>query len=429
MIAMSRKKIRRRGWPPETERSLHAHLTMRDEGRTLDRREVLDLVRGGEDSEVEFKVRYSNPERIAAEILALANSGGGAILFGVSDTCRIEGLDDAERVEAELRELCATAMSPPVHPYINKVAFDSGKRVLVLEVDDRRAPHAARDGKYYIRIGSTKREADSQEVAELFHRYNADRYEQVPLQDVSFDDIDDAGVWSYIRAVVSDESRLPKGLPTAMAMTDMRLAVMTADDYAPTVAGLVLFGQSRAMEQSFPRSQVTLTRFAGQDASAPVIEQATFIGNLASLYWRIEGFLTRYADLQDAPPTRRELTQDPNARAFYSRPAVMEAVTNALAHRDYGVRNEGARVRLYDRRLEIINPAVGKRIWRSAIDYGVSHPNNPTIKSFLKNPAYGVTTYAGGLPMARRETLRFARREPKITVLPHEFRIELPAAS
>ncbi len=426
---MSRKKIRRRGWPPETERSLHAYMTMREDGRTLDRREILDLVRGGEDSEVEFKVRYSNPERIAAEILALANSGGGAILFGVSDTCRVEGLDDAERVEVELRELCATAMSPPVHPYINKVAFDSGKRVLVLEVDDRRAPHATQDGKYYIRIGSTKREADSQEVAELFHRYDAARYEQVPLRDVSFEDVDDAGVWSYIRAVVPDESRLPKGFPTALAMTDMRLAVMTADDYAPTVAGLVLFGRSRAMERSFPRSQVTLTRFAGQDASAPVIEQANFIGNLASLYWRIEGFLTRYADLHDAPPTRRELARADGGRASYSRPAVMEAVTNALAHRDYGVRNEGARVMLYDRRLEIINPAVGKRIWRGAIDYGVSHPANPTIKSFFKNPAYGVTTYGGGLPMARRETLRFARREPKITVLPHEFRIELPAAT
>lgn len=426
---MSRKKIRRRGWPPETERSLHAYMTMRDDGRTLDRREILDLVRGGEDSEVEFKVRYSNPERIAAEILAMANSGGGAILFGVSDTCRVEGLDDAERVEVELRELCATAMSPPVHPYINKVAFDSGKRVLVLEVDDRRAPHATRDGRYYIRIGSTKREADSQEVAELFHRYNAARYEQVPLHDVPFDDIDDAGVWSYVRAIVPDESKLPKGFPTALVLTDMRLAVMTADDYAPTVAGLVLFGQSRAMERSFPRSHVTLVRFAGHDASAPVVEQATFTGNLASLYWRIEGFLTRYADLDDAPPARRDLASDADARARYSRPAVMEAVTNALVHRDYGVRREGVRVMLYDRRLEIVNPAVGKHVWRGAVDYGVSHPNNPGIKSFFKNPAYGVTTYTGGLPMVRRETLRFARREPKVTVLPHEFRIELPAAN
>ncbi|MFQ3580892.1 putative DNA binding domain-containing protein [Chloracidobacterium validum] len=426
---MSRKKVRRRGWLPETERSLHSHLTMRDNAHTLDRREVLDLVRGGEDSEVEFKVRYSNPERIAAEILALANSGGGAILFGVSDTCRVEGLDDAERVEVELRELCATVMSPPVHPYINKVAFDSGKRVLVLEVDDRRAPHASRDGKYYIRIGSTKREADSQEIAELFHRYNAARYEQVPLHQVSFDDIDDAGVWSYLRAVVPDESRLPKGFPTAMAMTDMRLAVMTADDYVPTVAGLVLFGQSRAMERSFPRSHITLTRLAGHDASAPVIEQATFTGNVASLYWRAESFLTRYVDLHDAPLTRREARTDADARAAYSRPAVMEALTNALVHRDYGIRQEGIRIMLYDRRLELSNPAVGKHIWRGALDYGVSHPNNPSIKSFFKNTAYGVTTYAGGLPMVRRETLRFARREPKITTLPHEFRIELPAAN
>ena len=80
---------------------------------------------------------------------------------------------------------------------------------------------------------------------------------------------------------------------------------------------------------------------------------------------------------------------------------------------------------IYDRRIEIANAAVGKRIWRPSLDYGASNPNNPRIKSFFKSDAYGMTTLSGGLPMVRRECLRFARREPKITVLPNEFRIEL----
>ncbi|HNH80883.1 MAG TPA: ATP-binding protein, partial [Acidobacteriota bacterium] len=122
---MARKKFRmghtnRR--EPETERSFFEHMFTRDNHQTLDRREVLDLVRGGEDSEVEFKSRFSNPEKIAAEIVALANTGGGAILFGVSDTCRIEGLDNADRVEEELREVCAHDIIPPIHPYMDKVS-------------------------------------------------------------------------------------------------------------------------------------------------------------------------------------------------------------------------------------------------------------------------------------------------------------------
>ena len=43
------------------------------------------LVRGGEDTFLELKVKLSNPEKIAQEIVALANTGGGVIVFGVNE--------------------------------------------------------------------------------------------------------------------------------------------------------------------------------------------------------------------------------------------------------------------------------------------------------------------------------------------------------
>lgn len=423
---MSRKKVRRPYRQPETERSAYEHLVMRDNAPTLDRREVMDLVRGGEDSEVEFKVRYSNPERILAEIIAFANCGGGAILFGVSDTCRIEGLDNADRIEEELRDLCATEIVPPVHPFMNKVAFDNGRRVLVLEVDDRRGPHATRDGRYFIRVGATKREAEPDEIAELFQKYNVSAYEQVPLLAVPFDDVDEAGLWSYVRELFGDALKLPNGYPTAMAMTGMQLAVMTSRDYAPTVGGMVLFGGSRGIERSFPRCKVVASRFAGDAVTDPLVEQTTFTGNLASLYNRIEGFLARYIELCDQPPPRVRERGPARQRAAYSRPAVLEAVTNALTHRDYCSRQGFIRLMVFENRIEIANPAIGKRISRTGMDYGVSIPTNPRIKSFFRNAAYGMTTFNGGIPMIRRESVRFTRREPKFTVLPNEFHIEIP---
>ena len=47
------------------------------------------LVRGGEDTYLELKVKLSNPERIAQGIVALANTGGGTIVFGVNDQLRV----------------------------------------------------------------------------------------------------------------------------------------------------------------------------------------------------------------------------------------------------------------------------------------------------------------------------------------------------
>src|SRR3712207_7847721 len=50
---------------------------------------------------LELKVKLSNPEKIAQEIVALANTGGGTIVFGVNDQMRVEGVDDAEMVRSE----------------------------------------------------------------------------------------------------------------------------------------------------------------------------------------------------------------------------------------------------------------------------------------------------------------------------------------
>src|SRR5262245_13747013 len=58
------------------------------------RAELVRMVRGGEDTYLELKVRFSNVEKMIAEIIALANTDGGAIVFGVNDQLRIEGVDD-----------------------------------------------------------------------------------------------------------------------------------------------------------------------------------------------------------------------------------------------------------------------------------------------------------------------------------------------
>ena len=61
------------------------------------------MIRGGEDTYLELKVKLSNSEKIAQGIVALANTDGGTIIFGVNDQLRIEGVSNPEWVQAELR--------------------------------------------------------------------------------------------------------------------------------------------------------------------------------------------------------------------------------------------------------------------------------------------------------------------------------------
>ena len=61
---------------PDSERSLFEQKLTGRYSRMLDRTDLLSLIRGGEDTHLEFKIRLVNTEKITAEIVALANSSG-----------------------------------------------------------------------------------------------------------------------------------------------------------------------------------------------------------------------------------------------------------------------------------------------------------------------------------------------------------------
>src|SRR5262245_18268753 len=261
---------------PDTERSLFEQKLNGRYSRTLDRIDLLSLIRGGEDTHLEFKIRLVNTDKVVAEIVALANSGGGAIIFGVNDQRRLEGLDDPEQVEEQLIDICRNQIKPPIFPRIDKVSFDNGTRIVVLQVDDRRAPHQTPDHQYFIRIGSTKREAEGAEIAALFARSRVASFEDMPLVTAAVEDVDEALVWSYIRDLEGETFREPNGFPTGVALRDLKLATDCGGSIAPTLAGLLLFGRTRAVQQIMPQSQVTLTRFSGRDTNSPIIERSEF---------------------------------------------------------------------------------------------------------------------------------------------------------
>lgn len=426
---MGRKKLRpqRSKFEPTSERTFYERL-LNSEYNNVDRIDLYNLIRGGEDTYLELKVRLTNNDKIAAEIVALANSGGGAIIFGVNDNRLIEGVDDAEQVEEDLRFICRTQIVPPVYPYIDKVAFDNGRRIVVLEIDEKRAPHYAFDNRYFIREGSTKREATGEEVVAMFARLRPTGFESVPLYGATVNDLDESFIWSYIRELQGELFKSKGSYPTDLVVREMQLGLDYADQVVPTVCGLLLFGQSARCQEIFPRNRIQLVRISGDTSQQPVIEKSEFSGNVATIFERAISFIGRYADLWDTPTLRaRAADREPiEGRANYQRAVITEALTNALVHRDYCIREQPIRLTIYDKRIEISNPCVAGLMRKGIELYGVVNVPNPRLKAIFKSPAYGLKTVTGGIPQLRRSCLKFAGREPKISILPEEFKIEIP---
>src|SRR3989440_6106894 len=125
---MARKRFRStQRNEPVTDRSFQEYLYQTAAPLT-NRTELMRLVRGGEDTFLELKVKLSNPERVAQGIVALANTGGGTLVVGVNDNLRVEGVDDPEAVRDELVRICREDVVPSIFPFVDIIAFDNGLR-------------------------------------------------------------------------------------------------------------------------------------------------------------------------------------------------------------------------------------------------------------------------------------------------------------
>src|SRR5918912_1435025 len=304
---MARRKFRsNQRHEPTTERSFQEYVFNLPAQQTS-RTELLRLVRGGEDTYLELKVKLSNLEKIAQEVCALANTAGGTVVFGVNDQLRVEGVDDAEAVREELVRLCREQIVPPLVPYIDLIAFDNGRRVVALEVEGKRRPYQTRDGRYFIRVGAEKREASREELSDLIGEARPLRYENVMVAGAGEADIDEAKLWSFDSAFSAEafDAQTAAGYPTGEVMRrDLLLATGTMGEAVPTVAGLLLFGRDERVAQLLPRAAVTAVRYAGDTAQSQEIERVQLYGNLHTLYESALRFVRRYCDLWDARPRR-----------------------------------------------------------------------------------------------------------------------------
>jgi ATP-dependent DNA helicase RecG len=422
---------------PATERSFQEYYLSTPAPQTS-RTELLRLIRGGEDTFLELKVKLSNSEKIAQEIVALANTGGGVMVFGVNDQLRIEGVDNPEGVQDELVRICREDIEPSLVPFIDRIAFDNGRRIVALDVEGKRRPYRTRDGRFYIRVGSEKRETTPEELSALISEARPFGFENMPVSGAATADVDEAHLWSFLREFEGDafDNARTAGYPTSDVLErDLLLATEYAGEVVPTVAGLLLFGRDERVSELLPRAAITATRFAGQTLQAPVVERVTISGNLLTLFEGSLRFVKRYSDLWDARPKSfpaADITDSPiAARANYHRGVVSEALANLLVHRDLALREQPTRLNVFDQSIELINPrrtAGFSPVAQKAIRYGIPERLNPQLAAIFSSPAYGLKLPQGGLPMLLRESRLFSNRRTELNAINDEFRLRLHGA-
>lgn len=388
----------------------------------------------GEDSLAEFKrvelrsqgVRSPNSEDVAGELCAFANAEGGALFLGVDDDGTVLGIprERVREVEEWLVNIARSRCDPPLLPLVRSVVLadpdGADRHVLVVEVRKSLFAHRTAGGRWYVRVGSSKRDLSSSELPRLLQqRAQAFTLDEAVVATATADDLDAKAVDAHVRP--------GRRLDRDRLLQNLQILQDSDGVLRPTVAGLLAFGKDPA--EHLPRAYVHAAVYRGTARTSDDLVSAEDIRG--SVDRQVDGAMA-FVDRFMLTPARKAVGRVDFPQ--FDLEAVHEAVVNAIAHRDYSIAGSRIRLLLYADRLELSSPgALPNTLTVETMRYR-QYTRNQLLVSFLARMTSRRTQRAfieergEGVELIIDRSERLAHREPTYEVHGEELLLTIWAA-
>ncbi len=331
----------------------------------------------GEDSTRQFKREPSADNKMAGEIVAFANSGGGRIFIGVEKDGSIYGLSggDAEKIGEDMAKVAWDNVRPPFSIFSKSVPTSDGIVVVISIPDGSAKPYCDNKGVYWVKNGPDKRRVQSpEELSRLFQLGERLYAESQAVAASTLEDFDHERFARFYESKYSESTPDRREDPVGYQQTLENLELLDSDRM--TVAGLLLFG--RRLPVLLPEMKIDAVWFKGiERASTEWHDQRSITGTLAEQFDEGMGFLKRWnARVQG------EGSFNQPGRLEISETVFEELLVNALVHRDYFIK-DSIKVFIFDDRIEIRSPGkLPNSLTVDQIRRGVRRSRNVLLASF-----------------------------------------------
>ena len=313
----------------------------------MDSKQVINIIKSGETSKVQFKEKLDSIDSIVAEMIAMANTKGGMILFGINDKSgSVTGIDykEIQTINNKLANAASDMIKPAIY-IITEVVSLEGKNILIVLVEEGISkPYKNTQGTIWIKQGSDKRKlTDNHEQIRLFQKSGILYTDEMIVPLTSAKDLDYKKIRTYLEAVTKepyeDDAINETVLLNMSVLRDNRL----------TLAGLLFFGLN---PQAFrPAFCIKAVCYLGNSVGDSLYRDSRDItGTLPELFEKAMAYFD--VNLHYRQP-------EPNFNTVgvleISPVALEEVLQNALIHRDYSI-NASIRIMIFKNRVEIISP-------------------------------------------------------------------------
>ncbi|MEA1992314.1 MAG: ATP-binding protein [Thermodesulfobacteriota bacterium] len=369
--------------------------------------ELLELIKNGENSGVEFKRDTIDNRALAKELVAFANLRGGRVLLGVDDDGSVVGVT-RDRLEEWVMTTCRDKIRSELIPYFEVIRdVEPEKDVAIVLVDRGWTVHHVWHNNhrtYYIRVGTQSREASAEELERLFQQRGAFRLEVRGVSGSSLDDFDYRRLNDYFQRIRAQETPGMEDMSVWQSLLVNTEFLVDEDDMTPaTVAGLLLF--STNPNRFLPQAGIDAAAYPGKEKDYAAKERASIRGPMTALFGS-EGLVENGLVEQAVEFVRRNTEVSASLadgarreeRWLYPEEAVREAIVNALVHRDYLLSGTTIELSVYEDRIEIVSPGrLPNGITPQRMVTGCRSARNQLLKDVMRD--YGYLEHMGmGIP-------------------------------
>lgn len=284
---------------------------------------------------VEFKEAISDASSIGHTFCAFANSNGGAIFIGISNTGKIIGVKNIDEVQRKIADLISQLKPMPRHNI--SIITENQKIILTASVQPLEKEVCFYHGRTWIRSGASNRLVEGSSLVSLLRERNIINFED-SISHATLDDLDLTKISKYLELRNNSIST-----PILTTLQNLKLCE------GKKLKNLAVLFFARDVEKFVPQSSLKLVKFRGV-LPVSIINADFYTGTILEVIERANNFVkansAREFEIKDLQRVEKE--EFPVA-------AVREAIINAVGHRDYFDKNT-IQVSIFDDRIEITNP-------------------------------------------------------------------------
>ena len=279
-------------------------------------------------------------------IVALANEGGGLLIFGMKDNLphNVVGTDFAQGLIGKMEDDVYEKLSIRIH--IHELFDENNLRVIVTKIPSRPVGRTLKfEGVALMRTGDSLRNMSDEEMFNILSEQEPDFSAKI-CPHFNLTDIDDTAMKKLKETYAKKQQNSSFiSLGTTQVLTDLNLLTTNGLTYA----ALILVGQEEALKRLLPNAQVNIEirQLLNQ---THFDKRETFTKALFLTIDEIWNYLNRRnSDNKiDEGPYKFDLP-------YFNQEVIRESVLNAIAHRDYSISSETV-IKQFPDRITITNP-------------------------------------------------------------------------